>query len=121
MDNYKKVTKLILYIPNASINQYVVLLDRFAFIEELESIELKLDTISIFCINKSAVGSTSILDMIKQFKEKLPSLKDLKLIFRERDFTLITESMKREYLFAMASRVRCSKDLNQVGDFMNDS
>ena len=95
LDNYKKITKLILYIPNATINQYEILLDRFAFIEELESIELKLDKTSQFCNDYSADGITSILDLIEQFKEKLPSLKDLKLIFRGKDFTLITDSMKR--------------------------
>ena len=95
LDNYRQITKLILYIPNATINQYEILLDRFAFIEELESIELKLDKNSQFCNDYSADGITSILDLIEQFKEKLPSLKDFKLIFRGKDFTLITDSMKR--------------------------
>ena len=33
---YEKISKLYLYIQNATINQYVTLLDRFAFIEQLE-------------------------------------------------------------------------------------
>ena len=112
---------MILYIPNATINQYVILLERFAFIQELESIELKLDTSSKFCNDISADGTTSILDLIKQFKVKLPSLKDLKLIFRDRDFTFISESIKKKYLVNMASKTRFSKELNQGGDFMNES
>jgi hypothetical protein len=91
LDNYEKIYELILYIPSAIINQYVLLLDRFAFIQELESIELKFDTSSQFYNDNSLDGITSILELIKQFKEKLPSLKHLKLIFRSRDFTLMSE------------------------------
>jgi hypothetical protein len=32
LDLYEKISELILYISNATINQYVLLLDRFAFI-----------------------------------------------------------------------------------------
>jgi len=59
--------------------------------------------------------------LIKQFKEKLPSLKELKLIFRGRDFALISESMKRQYFVQMASRARFSLEGSKEGDFMNDS
>ena len=121
MDNYLKITKLIVYIPDTTIDQYVVLIDRFAFIQELESIELKLDAISQFSNDNSADGSISILDLIKQFKEKLPSLKHLNLIFREKDFTLITESMKRKCLAHFASMGRFSKELLKGGEFMNES
>jgi hypothetical protein len=75
----------------------VLLFDRFAFIQELESIELKLDTFSQFFNENSIDGTTSIFSMIKKIKEKLPSLKDLKLILRARDFALLSESMKRQY------------------------
>jgi hypothetical protein len=33
---YEKISKLNLYIQNATINEYITLLDRFAFIEQLE-------------------------------------------------------------------------------------
>ena len=64
---------------------------------------------------------TLILELIKQIKEKLPSLKDLKLIFRDRDITFITESIKKKYVVKMASKTIFSKELNQGGDFMNES
>ena len=95
MNNFEKIKKLILYIPNATINQYVLLLDRLAFIQDLEYIELKLDTNSQFCNDNSVDGTTSILALIKKVKEKLPSLKDFKLILRKRNFTLISASMKK--------------------------
>ena len=95
LNEYDKVSKLILYIPNATISQYVHLIGRFALIEQLAYIELKLDTSTQFYNETSADGANSILALIKQFEEKLPSLKDLKLIFRERDFTLLSEAMKR--------------------------
>jgi 3-deoxy-D-manno-octulosonic-acid transferase len=85
---------LCLYIPKATVNQYVALIERFAFIQELSYIELKLDTSSQFCNENSIGGTTSILELIKNFKEKLPSLKVLKLIFRERDFELLSKTMK---------------------------
>jgi hypothetical protein len=86
---------MILYIPNATLNQYVLLSDRFAFIEGLEYIELKLDTNTQFCKENSIDGETSILALIKEFKEKLQSLKHLILTIREKDFKFISESMKR--------------------------
>jgi hypothetical protein len=50
LDHYEKIiSELILYIPNAKIDQDVVLLDRFALIQELEKIQLKIDTSSQFC------------------------------------------------------------------------
>ena len=71
----------------------MLLLDRFAFMPELEKIEIKIDTSSQFLNENSIDSATSILALINQFKEKLPSLKDLKLIIRKRDFTLLSESM----------------------------
>ena len=59
--------------------------------------------------------------MIHQFKEKLPSLKDLKLIFRDEDFTLISGSIKRKCFAQMRSRGIFSSEESQEGDFMNDS
>ena len=112
---------MILYIPNATINQYALLLDRFGLIQELKSIELKLDTSSQFFNENSVDGTTSILKFVKQFKEKVPSLKDLKLIFRGRDFSLISESIKRKYFVQMAIRARLFLEESQEGDFINDS
>jgi DNA-binding transcriptional MerR regulator len=108
LDNYGKISKLILYIPNATVNQYAFLLDRLAIIRKLKYIGLKLDTSSQFFNCNSINGATSIMAMIKQFKEKLPSLKDLFLIFREKDFTLISEKMKRQYFEKMARTARFS-------------
>ena len=64
---YEKISKLNLYIQNATINQYVSLLDRLAFIEQLEQIELKLDTSSEFYKENSADGTNSILELAKKF------------------------------------------------------
>ena len=93
MDQYEKISELILYISNATIDQYLHLLVRFASIQVLDKIVLKIDTSSQFFNENSKEGTTSILTLIKQFKEKLPSLKDLQLIFRTRDFSLLSESL----------------------------
>jgi hypothetical protein len=95
LDKYERISNLILYIPNATVNQYALLSERFAFIQKLYYIELRLDTSSQFCNENSINGTTSILSLIKQFKEKLPSLKSLYFIIRRKDFTLISDAMKR--------------------------
>jgi hypothetical protein len=59
--------------------------------------------------------------LINQFKEKLPSLKDLKLIFRGKDINLISESMKRECFVQLASKARFSSEVSQEEDFINDN
>ena len=120
MDPYDKITGLILYIPNATVTQYSLQIDRFAFIQELKYIELKLDTSSQFCNDNSINGATSIIKLIKQFKERLPSLEVLKLIFRERDFIMISESMKRQYFGEKARIARFSTILTQAEDLMNE-
>jgi hypothetical protein len=112
---------LILYIPNATVDQYSLILDRFALIQEIYYIELKLDASSQFCNDNSINGTTSILSLIKQFKNKLPSLKVLRLIFRERDFTLISEEMKRQYNQKIARTSKFSIQLGKEVDIMNDS
>ena len=96
MDYYDKINSLTLYIPNATIDQYVLLLERFALIQELEEIVLKLDTNSQLSNDTSVDGQISILSFIDQVKVKLPSLKKFKLTFREKDFKLITEFMKKK-------------------------
>jgi len=96
LDYYDKINSLTLYIPNATIDQYVLLLERFALIQELEEIVLKLDTNSQLSNDTSVDGQISILSFIDQVKVKLPSLKKFKLTFREKDFKLITEFMKKK-------------------------
>ena len=64
---YEKILKLNLYIQNATINQYVTLLDKFALIEQLKQIELKLDTSSEFYKENTADGTDSILELVKKF------------------------------------------------------
>jgi hypothetical protein len=112
---------LILYIPNATVNQYARLIDRFAFIKELFYIELKLDASSQFCNENSINGTTSVLSLIKQFKEKLPSLKFLYFIIRRKDFTLISDAMKRQYFEKMAKTARFSLQLTDEEDFKKKS
>jgi hypothetical protein len=112
---------LILYIPNSTVNQYALLLDRYAFIQELYYIELKFDTSSQFCNENSISGTISILSLIKQFKEKLPSLKFLYFIIRRKDFTLISDAMKRQYFEKMAKTARFSLQLTDEEDFKKKS
>jgi hypothetical protein len=109
LDWYDKINSLTVYIPNATIDQYVLLLERFALIQELEEIVLKLDRNSQFCNDDSVNGQISILSLINQVKVKLPSLKKLKLTFREKDFKLITEFMKKKYIVQIANKAECSK------------
>ena len=61
---YEKISKFNLYIPNTTINQYILLLDRFALIQQLEYIELKLDTSSQLCNENSEDGAKSIFELI---------------------------------------------------------
>ena len=59
--------------------------------------------------------------MIKQFKEKLPSLKVLKFIIRRKDFTLISDALNRQYLEKLARTARFSLQLTEEEDFMEKS
>jgi hypothetical protein len=59
--------------------------------------------------------------MIKKFKEKLPSLKDIILIFRRDDFTLISEAIKRQYFEKMARTARFSLQLTEEEDLLKKS
>lgn len=79
-----------------------------------------MDTNSQLYNDNSDDGLISILDFIKQVKVKLPSLKKFKLAFRERDFTLISELMKKKYIFHVAYTAEISKEITQGGDFMTE-
>lgn len=99
---FDEINDLILYIPEARIDDYVKIVAFLDRIYKLRSIELKLDTPEVL-YNDSYVHS-SIINLILKVNEDLPGVTELTLMIRDKDFKLIDDSLRRKYLKKQLSR-----------------